>query len=162
MNGCELKRVACTIFWVVIIDENLNWKNHIQSVCLRLTKTYGVLYKIRYKLTTDALKSIYYSLCYHIIIYCLSIWVCMWPSNIKEIIVAQKKLIRNITYRGKHDSTYFLFNESKLLKKKFCYVNTCLLTVHNDLNDKSDNRKFFKFIHHSQGTRGNNITLLCS
>lgn len=161
MEGCELKRVSYTKFLGIIIDENLNWKNHIQSLCLKLSKICGVMYKIRYNLTVDALKNLYYSLCYPHFIYCLSIWGCTWPSVAKEIIVMQKKILRTITYKGKHDSTQLLFNELKLLKFDYLLQYFCLLAVYNDLNESKSNRQLFKHVNHSQGTRGNNVNLMC-
>ncbi len=161
MEGCELKRVSCTKFLGVLIDENLNWKNHIQSLCLKLSKICGVLYKIRRNLTIDALKNLYYSLCYPHFIYCLSLWGCTWPSVVKEIIVMQKKILRTITFKRKHDSTQFLFTELKLLKFDYLLQYFCLLSVYNDLNEIRSTRKLFRYIHHSQGTRGNNINLIC-
>ena len=161
MEGCELKRVSCTKFLVVLIDENLNWKNHIQSLCLKLSKTCGLLYKIRYNLTIDALKNLYYSLCYPYLIYCMSIWGCTWPSVTKEIIVIQKKIIRTITFKRNRDSTQLLFTELKLLKFDYLFQYFCLLAVYNDLNEVRDNRKLFKHVHHNQGTRRNNINLMC-
>ena len=145
----------------VIIDENLNWKNQIQSVCLEFSKICGILYKVRHKLTIDALRSVYYSLCYPIIIYCLSIWGCTWPTYVKEIITTQKKLIRTITYKGKHDSTYLLFNDLKLLRFDFLLKYFCLLRVYNDVINNSQNSKMFRVLQHSLGTRGNNVNLLC-
>ena len=35
-GGCELKRVNSIKFLCVTIDENFNWKRHIQSTCLNL------------------------------------------------------------------------------------------------------------------------------
>ena len=93
-GGCKLNRVTNTKFLGVIIDENLNWKRHIQSVCLNLSKTCRILYRIRYNLTTEALHSLYYSLCYPYLNYCLSIWECTWPTVVKEVYVAQKKILR--------------------------------------------------------------------
>ena len=87
-GGCELKRLNSTKFLSVTIDENLNWKRHMQSVCLNLSNTCGILYRIRYNLTTEALRSLYYSLCYPYLIYCLSIWECTWPTVVREISVA--------------------------------------------------------------------------
>lgn len=154
MEECEGKRVSCTKLLRIFIDENLNWKNHMQSLCLKVSKNCGVMYKIRYNLTVDALENLHYSLCYPHFIYCLSIWGCTWPSVAKKIIVMQKKILRSITYKGKYDSTQLLFNELKLLNIDYLLQYFCLLSVYNDLNYSKSNSQLFKHVHHSQGTRG--------
>ncbi len=64
LEGESLIQVSRTKFLGVRIDENLNWKFHIDDVCLKLSKLCGVLCKIRNNLTAESLLSIYYTLCY--------------------------------------------------------------------------------------------------
>ncbi len=92
----ELNRVSSTKFLGVIIDENLNWKKHIQSVCSNLSKSCGILLRIRYNVTSEALRSLYHSLCYLCLVYCLSIWDCTWPTVVNDVYVAQRKIVRTI------------------------------------------------------------------
>ena len=54
---------------------------------------------------------------------------------------------------------HFLFNDLKLLKFDFLCKFFCFLTVYNDLTDNDNNRKLFRFIHHSQDIRSNNFNL---
>ncbi len=56
----ELNRVSSTKFLGVIIDENFNWKKHIQSVRSNLSKTCGILFRIKYNVTSEALRSLYH------------------------------------------------------------------------------------------------------
>ena len=49
LNGISLDRVAFTKFLGVIIDYQLNWNKHIQSVRGKIAKTIGMMYRIRKK-----------------------------------------------------------------------------------------------------------------
>ena len=51
INNKVIHRVQTTKFLGTDIDDNLNWKEHICYVCLCLSKTCGILYRVRDKLT---------------------------------------------------------------------------------------------------------------
>ena len=138
----------------------MSWKNHIQSVCLNLSKTCGIIYQIRHSLTTDALRNIYYSLCYPYITYCVAIWGCTWPTIVNDVFVSQKKLIRIISFKGKYDHTNVLFNDLGILKFDFVRKYFMLLNIYNEIHKRDETNKIFALLHHGYGTRGNNIDLV--
>ena len=86
-----IEQVQNTKFLGVIIDENLNWKCHIDQTCLKLFKITGILYRIHHNLTIEAMISIFYTLFYSHLIYCVPVWVCTWPSFLGRLTVAQNK-----------------------------------------------------------------------
>ena len=69
MNNVVIPRVACTKFLGILIDENLNWKPHIQSVKSKLCSTSSVMY-----INTEGMLTLYYSLFLPYISYCNEIW----------------------------------------------------------------------------------------
>lgn len=73
IDGQLIKQVNYTKYLGVTIDENLNWKEHIDQTCVKLSKLNGILYRVRHNLTTEAMISIYYTLCYTHLTYCVSI-----------------------------------------------------------------------------------------
>ena len=58
----------------VIIDCHLNWKHHILNVSKKISRSIGVMYRIRKYVNTNILKSLYYSLIYSHIVYAIQIW----------------------------------------------------------------------------------------
>ena len=46
----------------VIINESLKWNNHIESVCTKISKSIGVIYRSRYVLDDIVVTSLYSSL----------------------------------------------------------------------------------------------------
>ena len=51
----------------VLIDENLPWKSHVDSVIIKISKTIGMIAKVRYIVPSTVLINIYNSLsAYHL------------------------------------------------------------------------------------------------
>lgn len=73
IDSKTINRVQSTKFLGIVIDERLNWKTHIFQVGINLCKTCGSLYRIRQKHTTNAMLTVYYTLCYCKIMYCVYI-----------------------------------------------------------------------------------------
>ena len=62
INTVEMKRVQCTKFLSLIINESLNWKNHINVVKSKLGKVSSVLYKVSHCVNRCSLHTLYCSL----------------------------------------------------------------------------------------------------
>ncbi len=121
-------------------------------MCSNLAKSCGILYRIRYNLTTEALRRLYYSLCYPYLIYCLSIWGCTWTTIVNDVYVAQKKVLRTMSSKGKYDSTDLLFKDLNILKFELLIRYFITLTIHKNVNDPDPNNIIFSMFHHTQGT----------
>ena len=50
LNNCVLERVESTKFLGVIVDDKLNWNEHISYVSLKISQILGVFRKLKYKL----------------------------------------------------------------------------------------------------------------
>lgn len=73
------------------MDENLNWKYHINEACLNVSKLAGILYRMRPNLTSESMLSIYYTLIYPHFTYCVSMWASTWPSFTTKINTEKRK-----------------------------------------------------------------------
>ena len=91
----------------------------------------------------------------------MSVWGCTWPSTVKEVFIAQTKIIRTITFKGKHDPIDQLFDDLRLMRFEFLKKYVLVLNIYNDINNSSDNNTIFTVFHHIQGRRGNHIALRC-
>ena len=91
MNNCNINRVYATKFLDVIIDEDLNWKEHILYVKSKISKNIFILYRAR-KLFNDKITRILYcSLILPYFTYCVEIWGNTYKTNLNTIIMLQKK-----------------------------------------------------------------------
>ena len=61
INHTEIKRESSIKFLGVLLDENLTWKPHIETIKRKISKNIGIIYKARYALNKSSLKQIYFS-----------------------------------------------------------------------------------------------------
>ena len=61
INGINIEREKVTKFLGVLLDENLSWKEHINSIKTKISKNIGLLYKARYFVTKKSLNQLYFS-----------------------------------------------------------------------------------------------------
>ncbi len=126
----------------VLIDEHLAWDVHIDNLKSKISKTCGIINKVKHKLPRSVLLLIYNSLLLPYLQYCAMIWVCNVnnQSNLNSLLVTQKRAIRNICLLNYRDHTAYFFNELNLLKvedigllqvSQFMYkANHMLLPIH--------------------------------
>ena len=74
IDSAYIKQVDFAKYLGVIFDSNLTWKNHINEFCLKLSKTVGILSKVRYFVNRDILVMLYYSLIYPFLAYGVYVW----------------------------------------------------------------------------------------
>ena len=89
-NAC-INQVDSSKYLGVMFDSNLTWKNRINELCLKLSKTVGILSKLRYFVNRKILVMLYYSLIYPFLIYGVYVWSLTFPSFLTPLFVIQKK-----------------------------------------------------------------------
>ena len=116
MDNTEIERVTVTKFLGVLVDENLNWKQHIIHVRNKLSKCSAIIYKASRILQSSTLVTLYNTLFLPYISYCAEIWGNACQSNLQKIIVAQKRIIRVVAKVNRLDHTNDLFTKYSILK----------------------------------------------
>ena len=87
----EINRVKEIVFLGVVIDEHLTWIPHISNVTRKISKAVGIMYKASFCLNKRALLTLYYSLVYPYLQYCVSVWGSTYHTNLHRLILLQKK-----------------------------------------------------------------------
>ena len=110
----------------VILDECLQWKFHINQLCLKLNKANAMLCKIHHYVNETTLRSIYYAIFQSHLSY-----VCTaWGQNIKynhQISILQRKAMRIIFFFDFNEHTIPLFSKAKVLKFiDFIQLENCI------------------------------------
>ena len=116
INDKPLKQKQVIKYLGIMIDSELNWKSHISLICKKISKSIGILSKIRHYLLPNLLKMLYFSLIYPFLIYGVTVWGNTYPSTIKPICILQKRAIRLITFSHYTEHTGPIFKELTLLK----------------------------------------------
>ena len=76
LRESNLEKVSTVKYLGVLIDDRLNWKSHINSVCSRIAPVIGVLSRLRWSLPNNICRLIYMSLIHCHIMYCIEVWGC--------------------------------------------------------------------------------------
>ena len=98
MQNTSIQCVKSTKFLGVIIDNKLRWNDHITYVKYKISKSLGILYKIRRYLDNTTLTNMYYSFVFPYLIYCVEIWGSSLKSYLDPLVKIQKKCIRTIFF----------------------------------------------------------------
>ena len=111
-----LERVSDTKFLGIYIDENLNWKRHVSEIYARVSKSVGMLNRVKKFLSKACLKMLYDSFILSQIVYCNIIWG--WASNttLEKLKILQKRAVRIINHSQYRESTKQIFKSLNILK----------------------------------------------
>ena len=131
INGHALERCSSYKYLGLFIDNGLNWKNHVNHVCQKISKACGIISKLRHCVDFNTLKTVYFALGYSYLRYCNIVWGNASKNVLKPLTVLQNRIIRIMTFApfGRIDIDD-LYSQVKLLdiakihyleKAKFMY-----------------------------------------
>ena len=95
-----IKRVSNKKFLGVVLDEQLNWHNHIDNQCAKISKNIALLRRAKCFLTENALITMYNSLVLPHFTYCSTVWHNGNITHIDKLSKLQKRAARVITNSG--------------------------------------------------------------
>ena len=76
MDNQVLTKVNSTNYLGIIVDDKLNWIDHITYVKTKISKGIGIICKARKYLNEKTLKSLYHVYIYLYLTYCVDVWGC--------------------------------------------------------------------------------------
>ena len=115
INNVCIERVHVTKFLGILIDSQLNWKQHIEYTCKKLSKCIGILSKAKKRLHKPSLFTLYHSFAYPYLIYCNQVWGNNYSTVLNKLVLKQKKLVRIITCSPYRAHTEPLMYANKML-----------------------------------------------
>ena len=99
----------------VFIDENLNWKRHINEISTKLIKSNAMLSKLSHFVNKHILLSVYYGIFYLHLAYLQLVWG-QAKFSLNRFTLLQKRAIRILHSAAYRDHTSPLFHKYKILK----------------------------------------------
>ena len=114
-NDENIEEKPYTKYLGVLIDKNLAWSRHIHHVNLKLSKGIGVLCKLRHLVSSNMLRSLYFTFIQPHIDYGLINWGCASTINLDSVRKNIKKAIRLISLQKKESHCQPRFAKLKLL-----------------------------------------------
>jgi len=85
LNDKPLQQVSTKTFLRLYINEHLNWADDTHQVKIKISKTCGILIKLKYLLPQSVLLTIYNNLCLPYLQYCAIIWAGSSINILKDI-----------------------------------------------------------------------------
>ena len=118
-----------------MIDKNLTWKHHIDTFSLKVSKTAGLLVKLRHFVPRQILLKIYQSLIYSYITYGIAAWGQAAKTHLNKILLLQKRALRIINFSDRRDHAIPLFIDANVLPLNFLYYQTISNLMHDVHNN---------------------------
>ena len=115
LNSQEIQKVNKTKFLGIIIDQHLTWKSHIEYIATKISKTIGILCRIRFYINQALLKILYNNLIYPYLYYGNIVWANNYPTRLDKLLKLQKKALRVITFSLYKAPSLPLFQKLNLL-----------------------------------------------
>ena len=103
INSTIIEQVEAYKFLGVYVDDRLNWKTHLSEKAKQISRTVGVMNKLKFVIPQSTLRIIYISLVESQFMYGISVWGKSDMSNYDRLNILQKRAIRIIS-RSKYNS----------------------------------------------------------
>ena len=116
INNNNISRCMFVKYLGILIDSNLSWKSHIDSICKKIKRSIGMLSKLRYYVPLKILVNLYYTLIYPFLTYGLIVWGNTYSTALQPLFILQKKAMRIVTFSKYCDHSSPLFKRLKIIK----------------------------------------------
>ena len=106
----SLEYKDCVKYLGVLIDSHLSWKQHIDHIALKISKSVGLISKVRHFLPFHILANLYQSLILPYLSYSVVVWGRAANSHLNKLLILQKRVLRlmNFAQSQQHAVPFFL------------------------------------------------------
>ena len=119
----------------VFIDYKLSWNHHIDTVTLKISRTIGLLSKLRHFIPPYTLLQIYNSLVAPYLRYGLIAWGQANKTLLNKLLILQKRALRFIFFSDRREHAIPLFLSAKILPVQFMYFYQIACMMHDVSNN---------------------------
>ena len=130
ISNVSIKRADCVKFLGVVVDEQLSFKQHIESVAKKFSMGLGFLYRGREVLNRNQLTLLYNAILLPNLTYCNLIWGINYPSHLDRLLLLQKKAARVILGIGYNDPVSHRFQELGIIPINKLVEKRCLIMIY--------------------------------
>ena len=116
LNNISIPQCISINYLDLTINMNFNFDFHISNIAYNISRTVGIISKIKHYLPEKALLKIYYVQIHSHLIYGLIIWGSTFPTYLKTLITLQNKPVKFICAAKFWDSSSPYYKRFKILK----------------------------------------------
>ena len=144
LNSCSINTKPVCKYLGIYIDSKFSFKSHIDFVKKKLSKQCGIVSKLRHYVPRSQMIEYYSSNVVPILQYGILIYGCCSYSQLEQLNVLQKKILKFIFFRKRRDRSNDILEKYSLLTvyeyhlyELLKFVLKSVIGVHNDsfLND---------------------------
>ena len=135
INRQEIERVETFKYIGLHLDYCLSYKAHVEYVCNKLNRFFGVFSQLRYKIPDFLVRQTYYSTIFPIINYGLIVYGSCSKSLLNKIQTKQNSLLKFLTKKDRLYPTNELHLNYRILKVKNAYDLLLVNFVHSCLRN---------------------------
>jgi exonuclease III len=115
LDDIPVERCADGKFLGVIFDSKLRFNLHINTICNKLSKSIGIIHRLKHNVPSEFMINLYYSFVYPYLLYCNLAWGGTYPCHLQPLFLLQK-IIRIVTNSEYLLHTDPLFHRTGILK----------------------------------------------
>ena len=119
INGRTIEQKEYVKYLGVLMDSTLSWKPHVDNLAKKISRSIGIMYKIRPFVKTDVLTNIYYALIHPHLLYGIQVWGSTFEIHKNKLLVIQKKAVRLILHQDRYLPDGTLHHSLPLQKPKY-------------------------------------------
>ena len=131
------------------IDTSLSFSAHIKYICSKLSRTVGIVYRLRDSVPKEVTVTLYNTLFYPLLTYNILVWGSTTSNHLYPLQTLQKRIVRVIDRIGFRDHTNISFYNNKLLKLTDVHEYFVAIYMYKNLDAFNTNADF-----HTHNTRG--------
>jgi hypothetical protein len=132
MTCCPMPLSDESKFLGFIVDSNLNWKRHVDSLCNRLGSAVFALRKLKPLISGEALKQVYFAYFHSLLSYGTLVWGN--STDAKRVLIVQKRAIRTLVGVSNRHPCRELFISQRIMTHYSQYIFDILLFVRNNIS----------------------------
>ena len=110
IDGVNIQEVSTVKYLGVTFDSNLIWKNHVNELCLKLSKTVDIFSKL------GTMFMLIYCFTIPFLTYVIQVWGLTSPNYLKPLTTLQKRVVRIMTFSDPRSHSEPLLKTLRLLK----------------------------------------------
>ena len=134
IGNISLKQSEFVKYLGIYIDHNLTWKAHINYISKKISKSIGIISKLRHYVDLPTIKQVYYSLVYPYLQYGISVWGNTYKTRLSHLNKLNNKAIRIMTFSHFQAHAPPLFRDLHILQLSDINYLYLALFMHNYVN----------------------------
>jgi hypothetical protein len=133
INDSEIKRVNYVKYLGIFVNDDMKWGKQIETTIKRLRKTIYVLLRLRNILDLKTLRMVYFALIQSILQYGILGWGGTYRSNLENLYVTQRLILKILLKKPRDFSTKELFQLSNVMTIEELFERVALMHIYRNI-----------------------------